>query len=434
VNAAEDRVYLGVSLYDGVVRSGLFFCVAIGVCQAATAADLQKEDIRSIQETLRKTDASLDSVEAVEEKPIDATRSMIVVSAWAGPARAPQNAKVGVFVVSGPQNRVQFVLDVFPESEAGVPGIGELDTKSARLHFDSDYGLYQGSIKYFYDLSERKPPVKIRYGLLALMSSSVRDGSLVYSASSFGWSQRHATITVIPATGDALPAYRIADAPAPPDAVAQPVSLRLADGRMVIVSNTPPGQPNQPAGIAIIDKSGTREFYPAPVPTVALYRKLRLTEQPPGEIESEIGPVVMGGSTIWFANKFYDGEGTSGVGAVGAFDVRTHRFEMKYLPEIAAWSGSAIRLDGDSLWIGLMRQPEGAAFSGGLLHYNPGTGLVTKYKIPDYIHTIDRFGDAIYCGTANGLYMIRGGEVTHTSFEPDATGKLTAIGRTSSSR
>jgi hypothetical protein len=77
-------------------------------------------------------------------------------------------------------------------------------------------------------------------------------------------------------------------------------------------------------------------------------------------------------STIWFTNNFYDGEGTSGVGAVGAFDVRTRRFEMRYLPEIAAWSGSAISLDGEGLWIGLMRQPEGAAFSGGLLHYNPG--------------------------------------------------------------
>jgi hypothetical protein len=419
------------------VRFGLLFYLAAGLCQAATAEDLQKlqkEDIRSIQEVLRRTDASLDSVAAIEKKPLDAARSMIVVSAWAGPARAPQNARVGVFVVSGPQNRVQVVLDIFPENEAGLPGIGELDTKSAHLHFDSDYGLYQGSIKYFYDLSGRRPPVKIRYGMLALMSSRVRDGSLVYSALSFGWSQRHETVTVTPGTGDAPPAYKIADGPAPPDAVQRPVSLRLADGRSVLVSNTPPGQPNQPAGMTIIDKSGKREFYPAPVPTVALHRKLRPSDQAPGEIENEIGPVVMDGFTIWFTNKFYDGEGTSGVGAVGAFDVRTHRFEMRYLPEIAAWSGSAISLDGDGLWIGLMRQPEGSAFGGGLLHYNPGSGLVTKYKIPDYIHTIDRVGDAIYCGTANGLYMIRGGEIVHVSFEPDATGKLTAIGRTSSSR
>jgi hypothetical protein len=258
-----------ISLYDGVVRLGLFFYLGAGLCQIAPAADLQKEDIRSIQEALRRTDASLDSVAVEEKKPLEATRSMIVVRAWAGPVWAPQKAKVGVFVVSGPMNHVQAVLDVFPESEAGLPVIGESDMKSGHLHFYSDYGFYQGSIRYFYDLPERKPPVKIRCGMLALRASSVRDGSVVYSALSFGWSQHHATVTVTPGTGDARPAYKIADAPAPPDAVQLTVSLRLADGRSVLVSNTPPGQPHQPAGIAIIDKSGTREFYPAPVPTVA---------------------------------------------------------------------------------------------------------------------------------------------------------------------
>jgi hypothetical protein len=55
-------------------------------------------------------------------------------------------------------------------------------------------------------------------------------------------------------------------------------------------------------------------------------------------------------------------------------DLRTHKFEMRYLPGIVAWSGSAMRFDGDDLWIGLMQQPKGAAFSGGLLRYNLRTG------------------------------------------------------------
>jgi hypothetical protein len=97
---------------------------------------------------------------------------------------------------------------------------------------------------------------------------------------------------------------------------------------------------------------------------------------------------------------------------------------MRYLPEIAPWSGSAIRFDGENLWVGLMRQPEGAAYGGGLLRYNPRTGAAAKVKIPDYIYTIDRLGDTIYCGTANGLYLVRGGEVTQMRFEPDAAGKI----------
>ena len=88
------------------------------------------------------------------------------------------------------------------------------------------------------------------------------------------------------------------------------------------------------------------------------------------------------------------------------------------------------RLDGDDLWIGLMRQPEGAAFGGGLLRCNLKTGAVAKFDIPDYIHTIDRVGDTLYCGTSNGLYTVRGGEIKHLAFEPDSSGKLTMAVKT----
>ena len=416
--------------YDGVVRIGLLFCLAIvpGCCSLAFAAGLQREDLRSVQEAFRKTDASLAWFEARAKESLDATRSVMIVRAAYDSQAIPGKSRIGVFVVSGTANRVQLVLDVFPEIETeGFPSLDQTGANSVDLHFHSDYGIYQGSIKYIYDLSGRKPRVKIRYGMLALTSSRIQSGRLLYAASSSGWSERHVTVAIQPRDGNALPVYKITDAPAPPDALPEPVKLLLPDGRTVLVSNTPPGQAHQLAGMAIINKSATREFYPAPVPTMALDRKLRPNEQAPAEIENNIGPVEVNGSTLWFANSFYDGEGTSGVGAIGAFDLRTHKFEMRYLPEIAPWSGSAIRLDGDHLWIGLMRQPEGAAYSGGLLRYNPRTGSVKTYGIPDYIYTIDRFGDGVYCGTSNGLYLVRGEEVVHMSFEPDASGELVAV-------
>jgi hypothetical protein len=406
----------------------LLFWLAV-VPGIALAADLQKEDLRSVQEAFRKTDPSLDWFVANGKKPVDGTRSVMIVDAAptamqpAGPQgqlkRLPVHGKTetGVFVVAGPSNRVQLVLDMFPEDEAnGFPTIEQPEAKSVVLPFYSDYGLYNGSIKYFFDLASGKPPLKFRYGMLALTSATVRKGSIVYTGSSLG---RGSEVSIGPRAGDALPAYKITDAPAPPDTGPQPVSLRLQDGRTLLVTKV--------AGMTIIDKSGAREFYPAPVPTMAMNRKLRSGEQAPLVIENDVGPVAIDGSTVWFANRFYDGEGTSGVGAVGALDLRTHKFEMRYLPEIAAWSGSAMRLDGDDLWIGLMRQPEGAAFSGGLLRYNLKTGSVAKFEIPDYIYTIDRVGDTVYCGTSNGLFTVRGREVTHLAFEPDVRGKLTMI-------
>jgi hypothetical protein len=126
-------------------------------------------------------------------------------------------------------------------------------------------------------------------------------------------------------------------------------------------------------------------------------------------------------------NAAIDGEGHSGVGAVGTFDIQSGRYHMRYLPEIAASSGSAIRLDGDALWIGLLHRGEGAATGGGLLRYNTKTGSVNRYAVPDVIYTIDRLGDALYCGTSHGLYMVQDGKVTQLRFEPDDRGTLIMV-------
>jgi hypothetical protein len=114
---------------------------------------------------------------------------------------------------------------------------------------------------------------------------------------------------------------------------------------------------------------------------------------------------------------------------VGVFDIPTRQYDMRYLPEIAPWSGSAILLDDGDLWIGLMRRPEGNDYGAGLLRYNTATGAPTKYAVADYIHTIDRLGDTIYCGTSHGLYTVRGNQVTQLRFEPDDTGKLIMVQR-----
>jgi hypothetical protein len=398
------------------VRLLLCLCCLVGTL----SADLGTEDLRSVEEVFHKTDPSLTWFAASAKKPIDAVRSVMIVQAAPDARSGPDRHTIGLFIVSGRSNRVLLVIDRFAEREVdGFPGLEQPTANSVNIHFYSDYGIYYGSVKYFFE----KPTVKFRYGMLALHSSSVRKGSIVYTGSAMGHGYE---VTIGPG------GRKITDGPVPSDDVPPPVSLRLADGRTLLVSNTPVGQTHQLAGFAVIDKSGKRSFYAAPVPTMSLDRKMRLGEPAPGEIENDIGPVAMGGSTVWYANRFYDGEGTSGVGAIGAFDVSTGKFEMRYLPAIAAWSGSAIRLDGDDLWVGLMRQPEGAAFSGGLLRYGTKTGVVAKFDVPDYIHTIDRLGDAIYCGTSNGVYVVRDGAVVHTSFEPDANGKLTAVTRTSS--
>jgi hypothetical protein len=279
------------------------------------------------------------------------------------------------------------------------------------------------------------PPLKIRYGILALTSSTHDGGMLHYNASfgassqiQQGWKERYTIITIQPRAGDASPSFQIVDTPPHANLPPEPTPLRAAGGQSVLIANTPPGQPHQPARIYITNKLGKR-FFPAPVPTLAQFQNARSRHRAPNEIQSEIGPFVLDGPRAWFANSFYDGEGVSGVGAIGSFDTLTHLYEMRYLPEITPWSGSAILLDGEDLWIGLMRRPEGASTGSGLLRYNTKTRAVAKYAIPDLIYTIDRLGETLYCGTSQGLYTIHGGKITQLRFEPDEKGNTAMVAR-----
>jgi hypothetical protein len=422
------------------VRLVLPLCLAIVscACYAGQSPDLQTEDLRAVQDALKKADASLDWFRVVAKKPVDAAYSVMVVEAAPTELRpgipqrvpVPGRTQIGIFVVSGKTNQVRLVLDTYAlSSAAAYPTLEQPAAHVAYVHFYADYGFYQGSVKYIYDLASPRPPLKIRYGILAFTSSARENGKLRYFAS-FGQSERHATVVIGPGAGDAAPAYSITDALAPWDSAGEPAPLATADGQSVIVENkVPPGQPHQPSGIDVIGKSGRKQFYPVPIPTMALHRKLLPGKQAPGEIGNDIGPFVLDGNKIWFANTFYDSEGASGVGAIGSFDISTRQWGMRYLPEIAPWSGSAILLDDGNLWIGLMRRPEGSDYGAGLLRYNIAAGAVAKYPVTDYIYTINRLGDTLYCGTSHGLYTVRGDKVTQLRFEPDDKGKLIMVPR-----
>jgi hypothetical protein len=414
-------------LQSRLVSVVIALTIAASSTRNAIPADLDREDLRSVEKAFKQKDASLDRFNAREKKTLGSGRSILLVEA---DVRLRQNGpgQVGIFVVSGSTNEVQSVVDIFPESDSeGFPRLSVPTADSVILNFHDDYDIYHGSAKYFFDPSGGKPSFKYAYGRLELRSSSIRRGALVYDAVSH---EKRSRVVIEPRAGDSTPAYSVIGLDSPPAEVTQaPRLIALPGGSSLLIAGTPPGREHQPSTIWIAAPSGQRRSYPVPVPTMESHRNLRSDEPAPNEIENDIGPYAFDGSTLWFANDFYDGEGTSGVGAIGSFDIRTRKFQMRYLPQISHWSGSALRIDGDDLWVGLMRQPEGAAYGGGLLRYARSTGAVRKYEIPDYIYTIDRIGDAIYCGANDGLYRIRGNEVTHFSFEPDRTGKIVMVSR-----
>lgn len=359
----------------------------------------------------------------VDKKPIDSTHDVVLFETEGFHA-----GKLGLFVYDRTKLYDAPALELDNDSESSLeqlPTLEVINQHSAYVHFYSDYGFYERSLKYLFDLASDKPPVKIRYGILSLTSAVQSNGKLYYAASYSPpeshpqtWHAEHLTIAIQPHDG-ALPIFQISSLP-----VANPAPPALPE--QVRVENiTPPGQPHRPSAIFVGAKA-----YPVPIPTLHFYRLTLPEKQPPIEIESDIGPYVERDGKIWFATTFYDGEGTSGIGAIGSFDIKSRHYEMEYLPEVIHWSASAMILDGNNLWIGLKQRPEGADIGKGLLRYNFQSGGIQSFPIPDVIYNLNFAGDALYCGTSHGLYMLRADHLTQLRFEPDATGKLTMIPRT----
>jgi hypothetical protein len=93
------------------VRLASLLCLAIVscACYAGQPPNLQKEDLHSIQDALRKADASLDWFSVVAKKAVDAVYSVMVVEASPTelrpgiPQRVPvpgrELTQIGIFVV-----------------------------------------------------------------------------------------------------------------------------------------------------------------------------------------------------------------------------------------------------------------------------------------------------------------------------------------------
>lgn len=136
-------------------------------------------------------------------------------------------------------------------------------------------------------------------------------------------------------------------------------------------------------------------------------------------IEEKIGPYEILDGRIWFGKTFYDGEGTTGVGALSYFDITQQKFTFLNIPEVVEWSVSAILVEGETLWAGLQNNPEGASRSGGLLRHDLKTSSTRIYAIEDLIRNIYRVRNALLIGTSNGVYVLTDGRlVRHRAATP----------------
>jgi hypothetical protein len=85
-------------------------------------------------------------------------------------------------------------------------------------------------------------------------------------------------------------------------------------------------------------------------------------------------------------------------------------------------------VEGDTVWAGLKRRPEGSEYSGGLLRYDLSTKRAMVFPVEEVVFSIVRAGDALYLGSSNGLYVLREGRLARYVFEPALDGNYGIVG------
>jgi hypothetical protein len=175
-------------------------------------------------------------------------------------------------------------------------------------------------------------------------------------------------------------------------------------------------------------RDGSYQFHPLPQSeheAIPQYRPAfaRRFGSPWWTVREEIGPFQLSGNRLWFGVTFYDGEGLTGVGGIGTFDLRTGQYSRRHDPELLDWSASALLVEGSDLWMGLIVRPEGAVDPGGLARIPLEGGPIRKYRVPAVIHRILKFRGALYLATSEGIFIVDRNNLVHVNLDPDRNGE-----------
>jgi hypothetical protein len=146
------------------------------------------------------------------------------------------------------------------------------------------------------------------------------------------------------------------------------------------------------------------------------------------DVREEIGPAQLLDDRLWFGKSFYDGEGSTGVGGLGYFDVASRKLELFTPPQILDWSASAILVEDDAVWVGLMYRGEWGNSSGGLLRWDRETQQTQRHEFPAIIHTITRHGP-LYLGTSAGLATFEDGVFEEFRIDLTSTGRYEVVAK-----
>lgn len=149
------------------------------------------------------------------------------------------------------------------------------------------------------------------------------------------------------------------------------------------------------------------------------------------ERQEVIGPYQVEGSRLWFGNSYYDGEGATGVGAFGHFDMEARQYRVYSYPEIAHWEISALLVEPDAVWLALDHSGEDISTSaGGLVRWDRNDHRIRHYYLEFVIERIQRdaIGASMLRLTTHGGYaLFRDGEVQRSRVQKGSSEKDSVV-------
>lgn len=168
-------------------------------------------------------------------------------------------------------------------------------------------------------------------------------------------------------------------------------------------------------GVVEILSDHREKFYPLPQSTVQDYIRLRPEDvrlnpfdRRSYERQEVIGPSQVEDGKIWFGKAFYDGEGSSGVGAFGYFDTITRSYMLFSPPEVPPYEVSAILVQRDTVWLGLDHFGEDVStYPGGLVRWDKSTHEARRYPLEFVVSGIEAEGDSLRLQTRDGYAVLR---------------------------
>jgi hypothetical protein len=168
----------------------------------------------------------------------------------------------------------------------------------------------------------------------------------------------------------------------------------------------------------------------SPVPPVSLSAREALAMRPDmyvGQIEQNVGAWTEHDGAVWFGLRFYEGEGSSGVGGIGRYDRKTGAVVVRRPPVLRDSSIDRVVHDGKSLWIATAMSHEcsGDQPAHGLVRYDWGRVKLETFEGRDEgpcgfsVHDLALDAESLWVATDLGLSRWDRRTEKWESFVPD---------------